>query len=395
MYIFLDFFRGVVILFFSNNQGTRLCFAQKNTYNSLPCATTTKKNMAVQPRTSFGNSTRIRSEPLKKKSAFGKPSLRCIEDLGSVNPSDGCEHACIYCYARWFPPRGVTSCDANVPVDQVAVCDSLPELMAEQLDSQKRLAPDRLYYSTTCDAFQPSDRIQTATLGSMQEALTRGKEVAFLTKGTIRSDVMDLLTRNATSVYAQIGIITINPELCALFEPRAAPPNVRIEQCTRLATSGAHVAARMDPVIPGVTDTDEELRALFSCLSSAGVHQVAASYLFMRPNIKEHMAQMDNPLVNSVLRKYESCESRTLQGSSRILVLPREYREAGYTRMITIAKEYDIYVSVCACKNSDIEFSRCCEIAGPMRKRKACDAEHTTATRKRHMFQTTLHPQKS
>lgn len=119
---------------------------------------------------------------------------------------------------------------------------------------------------------------------------------------------MDLLIANHDRVYAQIGLITVDQTVTDVFEPRAAKPQDRLAQAKILVDAGIYTAARIDPIIPGVTDTPERLKALFAGLASAGIKKVAASYLFTRPSISRELESVvgTNENVRTMFREFES-----------------------------------------------------------------------------------------
>jgi DNA repair photolyase len=96
---------------------------------------------------------------------------------------------------------------------------------------------------------------------------------------------MNLLLSHAEKVRAEIGIITLDEDAARTFEPSAATPKVRLDQMATLVAGGVATEARLDPILPGLTDTPDALRGLFSALANVGVKRAAASTLFLRPSI--------------------------------------------------------------------------------------------------------------
>lgn len=104
--------------------------------------------------------------------AYTTPHLPCIHDYGTVNPSKRCIHGCLYCYANASPLAGAK--------DAIGVFDTLPEMMAAQLKKKGDSAPERMYFSTACDAFQPIPAVQAATRGAFAAILAHPGKVRFL-----------------------------------------------------------------------------------------------------------------------------------------------------------------------------------------------------------------------
>jgi len=222
-----------------------------------------------------------------------------------------------------------------------------------------------LYFSTSCDAFQSPDVVQDATRGAMRAAFAAGSSVAFLTKGIIRSDIMDMLEAHREHVFAQVGVITVDDAVSSVVEPGAPPPAARIAQMADLIRRGIATTARVDPILPGITDTEDRLNLLFAAISGAGVEQVAVSYLFLRPKIRSNIVRVAVPMLTSMLNEYASGCKLTLHGESTMDSLPVGRRRSGYDTIVRIATTYGLKAIICHCKNADIEDSGACHIAGP------------------------------
>jgi DNA repair photolyase len=246
------------------------------------------------------------------------------------------------------------------------VKEGLPETMKRQLE-RDRDPPDRMYFSTACDAFQPDDRVQTATHGAMLQALEAGKEIGILTKGIIREDTFALLAKTPERVFVQVGLITVDPAIAKLVEPGAPAPAQRLDQMKRLIAAGIRTGARIDPILPGLTDSREALTDLFAALHDVGIPYAAVSYLFLRPGIRRSMAARGDRAIDAVLREYEGdCGiTRKLGCGSEMLCMATETRETKYKLVKEIAAAHGVAITICGCKNGDIEESSCCEIAGP------------------------------
>ncbi|KAH3759670.1 radical SAM protein [Pelomyxa schiedti] len=307
--------------------------------------------------------------------------LECLSHCATINPSAGCAHRCIYCYAAGF---------FNTPREPgaVKVYSNLAEKVAQELRGGVNLPP-RVYFSPSCDGFQPVTEVQDITFKIIKEILTHGKEVAFLTKGLIRDDTLKLLVAHPTKVFAQIGLVSLDAAVASVVEPGAAPPQDRLAQMRALVASNISTSVRLDPILPGVSDSPEALNSLFESIASAGVKRAACSYLFLRPKIKSMMQSNPSPIVKTILGHYSSSGATTtltLRGSqSKICCLSHEYRESHYELIKQIAQSHGVEVTICACKNYDIEGSSSCGIAGPTPAtskttscKKTCAARQTT-----------------
>jgi len=201
-------------------------------------------------------------------------SLPCLGDLPTINITEGCCHGCTYCYTRGY---------TNYPGEsRVVLFENTPELVRAEL-ARKRKRPRRVYFSPSSDAFQPLPEVERVTYDTMAVLLGAGIEVAFLTKGVVGRQFIELFARTPSLVFAQIGITTLNTGLWQTFEPGAAPPSGRLAAIDDLIGAGVTTKGRLDPLIPEITDTDENLEPLLAQLKRRNIGKIAASYLFLRP----------------------------------------------------------------------------------------------------------------
>ena len=165
---------------------------------------------------------------------------------------------------------------------------------------------------------------------------------------------------------AQIGITTLDAKIAHCFEPGAAAPEVRIAQIVRLISAGIETHARPDPILPGVTDDQVTLEALFAELARCGVKQSAASMLFLRPAIIHILKRelRETRYSERIFASFSQCGRLGIHAEhSTVTALPQTIREQVYENVRSIAKRHDIAVHICACKNPDISKGSC-RIAG-------------------------------
>jgi DNA repair photolyase len=186
--------------------------------------------------------------------------------------------------------------------------------------------------------------------------------VTFVTKGRIPERHRNLLAAHARLVQGRIGLITLDGETAAEFEPRAATPEIRLAQAAELIGAHVPVEARLDPILPGVTDGAECLESLCEALADIGVRRIAASVLFLRPavigSLRRHVK--NGVLLNRMLDHFITSEPLAIHAAgSRVQALPTSARLEIIGRVKTIAKRYGLEVLVCACKNPDISTGSC------------------------------------
>jgi DNA repair photolyase len=231
---------------------------------------------------------------------------------------------------------------------------------------RKRTKPATVYFSPSSDPFQPVPEVLEMSYDVFRFLLESGIGVAFVTKGRIPERHRNLLGAHAPLVQGRIGLITLDPETAAAFEPRAATPEVRLAQAAELIAANVPIEARLDPILPGVTDGADCLEPLCSALAGVGVRTIAASVLFLRPavigSLRRHVE--DKRMLNRMLDCFAGGQPLAIHaGNSRVRALPVLARLEILERLKSIAHRYRLEVVVCACKNPDIS-SASCHISG-------------------------------
>lgn len=283
-------------------------------------------------------------------------SLPCLGNMPTINMTAGCSHGCAYCYTQGY---------SGYPGDErVILFENIPDLIRNELP-RKRKPPQRVYFSPSSDAFQPLPEVQQATYEAMEVLLSAGIEVAFLTKGVIEERFFRLFAASPSKVFAQIGITTLDESLCQALESGAATPAQRLGNIEALTRIGVQTKARLDPLIPGVTDTEDNLRPLLAALYEGGIRSIAASYLFLRPAFSRKLRARLHSLTDSVFSEATWNWHSFADGVGGGQTPSVEQRENGFRRLRALATELGMAVHVCACKNPDLAGAATCQIAGP------------------------------
>jgi len=293
----------------------------------------------------------------RKASVLTPSQLACLSHVPTINLTAGCAHECLYCYARGYsghPGRG-----------RVVLFANTLEKLRQELP-RKRKRPAAVYFSPSCDAFQPVPEVLDLAYEVFAFLLRRGIGVAVLTKGRIPDRHMGLLRANAPLVHAGIGLTTLDRHVWETFEPWTAAPDVRVAQVRDLVRAGIDTQVRLDPILPGVTDGEGTLDDVFATLAGLGVRDAAVSTAFMRPRIVRTLRRdvRDKVMASALLSHYVSGPTLTMKGAgTALLVPPVETRRGIYRRVRRIAARHGVGVRVCACKNGDLAVGSC-HIAG-------------------------------
>jgi DNA repair photolyase len=186
----------------------------------------------------------------------------------SLNPYRGCEHGCIYCYAR--PYHEYLGYSAGLDFEtKILVKDDAPDLLRKELGAKRwKAAPMAL--SGVTDAYQPVERRLGLTRRCLEVLAECRQPVSIVTKsGLVARDVdllADLAAVNAASVA--FTITTLNDDLRRSLEPRASSAVVRLDAVAELARRGVPVGVMVSPVIPGLTD--HEIPQILERAAAAG-----------------------------------------------------------------------------------------------------------------------------
>ncbi len=192
-------------------------------------------------------------------------------DIGfeaSVNPYRGCEHGCIYCYARPFHEYLGFSSGLDFET-KIMVKEDAPELLREELSSPK-WKPQVIAMSGVTDCYQPVERRLKLTRGCLEVLADFRNPVAIVTKNFLVTRDVDLLSalarHNAAAVF--ISLTTLDTELRRIMEPRTSPPAARLATIKTLSQAGIPVGVLLAPMIPGLTD--HEIPSLMEAAADAG-----------------------------------------------------------------------------------------------------------------------------
>jgi DNA repair photolyase len=235
--------------------------------------------------------------------------------------------------------------------------------------------PKTVYFSPSSDLFQPIPDVLQTGYEMIKFILEQNLNVAFVTKGVIPDIHFALFQKYPSQIQAQIGLISIDETILAQFEPKAAPPQTRLDQIRRLTESGIATSVRLDPIIPGVTDDDETFTRICEAVSAIGVKMIAASVLFLRPAIKESLRRniSDPAMLQHIMNRFSDAKRLAIHAErSSVTAIPCEERESIYRRLFVIAEKHGLGLHTCGCKNPDIaadQFSRDCRLSGEWNSR--------------------------
>lgn len=202
-------------------------------------------------------------------------------DLGfdrSLNPYRGCEHGCIYCFAR--PSHAYWDLSPGLDFETRLIAKSnLAERLEEEL-SKPGYLPRPIALGVNTDAYQPIEREQRLTRRALEILLRYRHPVHLITKSALILRDLDLLQELAAHnlVSVALSLTTMDDELKRIMEPRAASPGARLRALRELRQAGVPVSALLAPIIPALNDM--ELESMLEAARDAGAS--SAGYVLLR-----------------------------------------------------------------------------------------------------------------
>lgn len=196
----------------------------------------------------------------------------------SLNPYRGCEHGCIYCFAR--PTHSYLGLSPGLDFEsRIYAKVNAAELLERELDKPS-YRPEPIALGVATDAYQPVERDLRITRRVIEILSERGHPFAAITKSSLIERDIDLLAAMAArnQVIAAITITTLDADIARTLEPRAATPSRRLRTIRALSEAGIPVGVSIAPVIPFVTEPDLE-RVMQACADAGAT---SASYIVLR-----------------------------------------------------------------------------------------------------------------
>ena len=196
----------------------------------------------------------------------------------SLNPYRGCEHGCIYCYAR--PTHEYLGFSAGLDFEsKIMVKMDAPELLRTELESL-RWKPQALVMSGVTDPYQPVEKKLRITRGCLEVLAKFRNPVAIITKNRLVTRDIDFLRELAryNAVAVNISVTSLDSKLQRVLEPRTSLPEARLDAINQLRAAGIPIGVMVAPIIPGLTD--HEVPKILKACANAGAQ--FAGYTIIR-----------------------------------------------------------------------------------------------------------------
>lgn len=233
-------------------------------------------------------------EPKKISTIFFNDTTKTIlaknnsPDLGfeySINPYRGCEHGCIYCYAR--PTHEFLGFSAGLDFETKIMVKRNAAALLEETFSTKSWVPEVIMFSGNTDCYQPVERRLNITRQCLEVFLKYRHPLGMITKNALIQKDIGIIKQLAelNLISVTISITTLNRELSRKLEPRTSVPKKRLETVYKLASAGIPTGVNVAPIIPGLND--EEIPAILKEASENGARHAGRIMLRLPYSVKD------------------------------------------------------------------------------------------------------------
>ena len=285
--------------------------------------------------------------PVGRRGPVLRPSSS-VAGIYGVDLTAGCGHKCVYC------PVAVSSREEGQE-DRIPFDPYTTEALAAALDDAG-LDVQTIVLSPQSDPLVPFGPVRAEAVRVSKLILERGLDLVIMTRGRFSRRMVELLAAYPDQVRVGIGLFSLSKPLVRTMEPLAASPRGRIRDVHRLVSAGVPVEIRLEPLIPELTDTRDNLAPLFHALSDAGASRVVAHYLFQHPRVQ---MSLENAL--ELVKAPASAKEMFAEGPKvsvgtlgMVRNLPREIRREGLARVMSWGAEFGLIVSTGSAQNPDL-----------------------------------------
>ncbi|MEX0785908.1 MAG: radical SAM protein [Dehalococcoidia bacterium] len=245
-------------------------------------------------------------EEIECKSALNRVNVPALPHLRwSLNPYRGCQHACVYCFARGN--HEYLGYDTGRDFDQrIVVKTNLVPVLRREL-SRPRWQREHVTIGTACDPYQQAELKYGLTRGSLQAFRDFASPCSIFTKSPSITRDLELLRElsGVAECSVFISIPTLKEEVWRHIEPETALPERRLEAMERLANAGIHCGVMLAPIIPSLTDDQENLEAVVRAARDHGASFVGDNVLYLKPGTKEWFMPFLRETYPHLLPKYQ------------------------------------------------------------------------------------------
>jgi len=230
----------------------------------------------------------VRSEYAEIRCRSALNRVRGMHFEWSLNPYTGCSHRCTFCYVRAYERL------AERPADDgygrtVRVKVNIAEVLGAEL-AQPSWKRDAVVVGPGTDPYQPAEGLYRLTRACLEALAAHRNPFTVITRGTLIVRDLDVLQEAArrAEVDVDFSIPTLDPEIWRRTEPGTPPPRQRLRALSRLVAAGIRAGVGLSPILPGITDSPEQMADVVRAARDAGATHLWGSLLNLRPGTREH-----------------------------------------------------------------------------------------------------------
>jgi DNA repair photolyase len=253
----------------------------------------------------------------------------------TINPYRGCTHMCRYCFAR--KTHNYLDLDSGQDFDtQIVVKVNAPKLLRKEL-TKKSWRGEHIAMGTNVDPYQRAEGRYKLMRGILEELRDAANPFSILTKGSLILRDIDLLREAAerTDVGASVSIGSVDRDVWRALEPGTPAPQKRLDVCRTLTDAGIGCGVLMAPIIPFLSDSQEQLTATVKAIAEAGARYLSPIVLHLRPGAREWFMTWLEDERPDLVPKYE----RLYRGGS---YAPKAYQQEISGRVHELADRFGI-----------------------------------------------------
>ncbi len=319
----------------------------------LPCERLTSIILLIRSSLQEANGmteSMVRSLPELLPVGRRGPVLRASstsEGVYGVDLTAGCGHGCAYCHIRTssrYPG------DARMLFDPYTA-ETLAAALAEQGEAVRTVV-----LSPSSDPLPPQRPVRAEAVRVAELVLESGRDLVLMTRGRLPRRLIALLSEYPEQVRVALGMMSLNKGIVRALEPRAASPRGRIRDLERLTRSGVMVEIRLEPLLPGLTDTRDNLAPLLHALANAGATRVVAHYMFMHRDIWPTLQPALDSLgvAESIRAAFQEGPLLSVGSVGTVRNITRDLRREGLARIMSWGAEFGLAVTTGAAQNPDL-----------------------------------------
>ena len=244
-----------------------------------------KLDLTYEADTEFSDTLKTEIFKDSSRSVISYNNSPDISMDATLNAYRGCEHGCIYCYAR--PTHEYLGMSSGLDFEsKIFVKEQAPELLRKAM-SAKSWAPKVVTMSGITDPYQPLERKMQITRKCLEVFAEFKNPVDIITKNNLVTRDVDLLAKLAQDnlVNVFVSVTSLDPKIARTMEPRASAPQLRLKALKTLSAAGVPVGVMVAPIVPGLTD--HEIPQIMAAAADAGARNAAYTIVRLPYAVKD------------------------------------------------------------------------------------------------------------